>query len=147
MVYMRQDVPKSLFPSPLGHTDMGQDSSLIHNAPLSELGNGVRVGHGVLGAVGLKCQGMQQGTCHLILCAKDSVASWLPRHPREATQGQPSPEQGTSLVFCRLCLCHQEVRMCMATHGTLLSRILGWTRASLGVLAHPLPPRSSHLSL
>lgn len=54
--------------------------------------------------------------------------------PREATQGQPPPEQGTSLVFCRLCLCHQEVRMCMATHGTLPSRILGWTRVSSPIL-------------
>lgn len=84
---------------------------------------------------------------HLILCAKDGVASWLPRHPGEATQGQPPPEQEARLVFRRLCLCHQEARMCMATQGTFLSMILGWTRASLGVLAHPLPPQSSYLSL
>lgn len=97
-------------PHPWATLTMGQDNSLIHNAPLAELGSGVRIGHSVLGAARLKCQGTQQGMCHLILCARDSVASWLPSHPREATQGQPPPKQETRLVFCRLCLCHQEVK-------------------------------------
>lgn len=101
MANQRQGVPKSLSPSPLGHTGHGTGlSNLIHNAPFSELGSGVGVGHSVLGAARLKCHGKEQGTCHLIPCARNSVASWLPSHPREATWGQPPPKQEGGLVFC-----------------------------------------------